>query len=161
PTSIITSSIRPSSSPSRLTTRPWINEVAPSVVRDICMSIAPFVGDEEAIDIPSEIFWLLPRRDQPALAVGRERDARGVELIAIPQLARHLLVLLVERLAVVGELTATDLGATALPDLGEPVGVGEALARRCDDVGLAAREQLLGLAELADPAGGDHRRLEP
>src|SRR6185436_5113060 len=50
---------------------------------------------------------LLPdRRDQPALAVGRHRDSRLVELDAIPQLAGDLLVLLVERLAVVRVLAA-------------------------------------------------------
>ena len=42
-----------------------------------------------------------------------ERDVGLVERVAIPQLAGHLLVLLVERLAVVRELAAADLGAAA------------------------------------------------
>src|SRR3979409_1994910 len=90
--------------------------------------------------------------DPAALAVAGERDVGGVELVAIPQLAGDLLVLLVERLAVVGELAAPDLVALALADLEEPVGVGQALARRGDQVGLTAREDGLGLRELADPA---------
>src|SRR5437773_791421 len=49
------------------------------------------------------------RGDQPALAVTGERDVGGVERVAVPQLAGHLLVLLVERFAVVGELAAPDL----------------------------------------------------
>src|SRR5262245_37103119 len=100
------------------------------------------------------------RRDQAALAVGGERDVGRVERVAIPELAGDLLVLLVEGFAVVGELAAPDLGAAAFADLGEPVRIGEALARRGDEVGLAAREQALGLREFADAAGRDHRRRQ-
>ena len=53
----------------------------------------------------------------------------GFELGAIPELARDGLVHLIEPLAVVGEGAAADAGAAALAQLGEPVGIGEALAR--------------------------------
>src|SRR5689334_18544339 len=79
------------------------------------------------------------RRDEPALAVGRHRDAGGGEGVAVPEFAGDLLVLLVEGFAVVRELAATDLVARARAHLGEPVGIGERLARGRDDVGVAAR----------------------
>src|ERR1044071_3437436 len=98
----------------------------------------------EASRVPLQLLRTAPAhpggRDEPALAVAGERDVGRVELLAIPQLARHLFVLLIERLAVVGELTAADLLAAALAHLEEPVGVGQTLTRRCDDVGVAALE---------------------
>src|SRR3954462_14548641 len=162
----MSSSMRPMSWPARFTTLSWISVDAPRVLRNLCMTAswcwsqmqqaafhAPHGGRPSAAQ-PA-------RGDQPALAVAGERDVRRIELFAIPQLAGHLLVLLIERLAVVGELAAPDLVAAALAQLAEPVGVGKALARGRDDVGLAALENLLGLGELADAAGGDHRGLEP
>src|SRR5207253_9844551 len=76
------------------------------------------------------------------------------------QLARHLLVLLVQALAVVGELAAPHEGAVAEADLPEPVGVGQRLARGADEVGLAALEDALRLLEGADAAAGDDGRVE-
>src|SRR5690242_21014445 len=49
---------------------------------------------------------------------------------AIPELAGHRLVALIEALAVVRELAAADEVTQAEPDLAEPVGVREGLARR-------------------------------
>src|SRR5262245_1205795 len=54
-------------------------------------------------------------RRQPPFAVAGERRARLVERHAIPQLARHLLVLLIECLAVVRVRAAADLVAPAQP----------------------------------------------
>jgi hypothetical protein len=48
----------------------------------------------------------------------------------VPELARHFLVLLVEGLAVVGELAAPHFPSAAEANLPEPVGVREALAGR-------------------------------
>src|SRR5690606_35617802 len=93
-------------------------------------------------------------------AVGGERDVGRVQLLAIPQLAGHLLVLLVERLAVVRELAATDLGGAAGPDLRELVRIRERLPRGRDEVRVAALEDRLGLREVADAARGHDRRLE-
>src|SRR6266404_5623265 len=73
--------------------------------------------------------------------------ARRVDLHAVPELARHLLVLLVQALAVVGELAAPHEGAVAEADLPEPVGIGQRLARGADEVGLAALEDALRLLE--------------
>ena len=77
-------------------------------------------------------------RNQPALAIAAAGNIRLVERLAIPQLARHLLVHLVEPLAVVRERAAPDAVAVTLLDLQEPVGIGERLPRGADRVGLAA-----------------------
>src|SRR5262249_54730722 len=69
------------------------------------------------------------RRGGAALAVFGLLDAGLVERDAVPELARHLLVLLVEAFAVIRELADADFLAAAEPDLQEPVGVGERLAR--------------------------------
>ena len=50
-----------------------------------------------------------------------------------------------------------DLGAAPEPDLPEPVGIGERLPRRRDDVGVAAREHALRLRR----TGGCRRRRRP
>src|SRR5712691_9977480 len=65
------------------------------------------------------------RRDETPLAIARELH-RGVARLElpVPELARDPLVALVEPLAVVRELAATDLVAHAETDLPEPVGVG-------------------------------------
>ena len=74
-------------------------------------------------------------RGQPPPSVLRERHLGIVRFEAsVPQLAGHLLVPLVETLAVVRELAAAHEVAVAQPDLAEPVGVGEASGarpRRC------------------------------
>ena len=76
-----------------------------------------------------------PGRAQPARPSLRERHLGIVRIEApVPQLAGHLLVPLVEALAVVRELAAADEVAVAQPDLAEPVGIGEASGarpRRC------------------------------
>src|SRR5437868_324890 len=129
--------------PARLTTLSWMSDVAPRVLRNLCMASSFSCQEQQAAFQPRRSA-LPARRDEAALAVAGERDVGRIERIAIPQLARHLLVLLVERLAVVGELAAPDLAAAALADLAEPVRVREALARRCDEVGVAARQDRLG-----------------
>src|SRR5258708_1965541 len=80
---------------------------------------------------------------RPSRAPGWGDQSPGLALWVIPELAGHGLVALVERLAVVGELAAADLVAASQAHLGEPIGIGEALARRRDDVGVAARERRL------------------
>ena len=92
------------------------------------------------------------------LAVAGEADPGVVELHAIPELAGDLLVVLVERLAVVGELAAAHEVAVAQPDLAEPVGIGQRLARGGDEVGLALGQDRLGLLEGADATARHHRR---
>src|SRR5579872_1918690 len=64
-------------------------------------------------------------RDQSALAVGAEADARRVAVLLVPQLAGDRLVLLVEPLAVVGVLAGAHRRALAERQLAEPIGVGE------------------------------------
>ena len=82
---------------------------------------------------------------RPAGACRRSlmRNAGLVERFAVPELARDLLVHLVEPLAVVGEAAAADLAAAAEAHLQEPVGIGQRLARRADDVRGAGREDRL------------------
>ena len=80
-----------------------------------------------------------------------------VERLSVPQLARHLLVHLVEALAVVGERAPADLVAAPEPHLQEPVGIRKRLPRRADDVGRAGREDLLRLLEGVDAPGHDDR----
>src|SRR5207248_10353349 len=92
------------------------------------------------------------RRRQPALAVARQARVGRVDLHAVPELARHLLVLLIQALAVVGELAAPHEGTVAEADLSEPVGIGQRLARGADEVGLAAVEDAFRLLEGADAA---------
>src|SRR5580698_4153369 len=80
---------------------------------------------------PSARRALSPRRwHESALAIRGELDVGLVELHPIPQLARDLFVLLVERFAVVGELAAPDRIAATAPQLFPPIGIGERLARR-------------------------------
>src|SRR5262245_60369766 len=55
------------------------------------------------------------RRDEAAQAVGGQAHARLVAALAIPELARHLLVHLIEALAIVRVAAAADLGAASLP----------------------------------------------
>src|SRR5439155_10596488 len=70
------------------------------------------------------------RRQKAALAVAREphRRFRRVEL-PVPELARDLLMTLVQPLAVVRELTPAHEVAQTETDLPEPVGIGERLPR--------------------------------
>src|SRR5690349_23890928 len=85
------------------------------------------------------------RRAEPPLAVGGAAHAGRVDVEPIPQLAGDLLVVLVQALAVVGEVAAADEGAVAEADLAEPVGVGQRLPRGRHEVGLAAGQDGLGL----------------
>src|SRR6266571_3099043 len=101
------------------------------------------------------------RRDESPLAVAGALHVRSVQLHTVPELARDLLVALVEPLAIVGELAAPDEVTEAEPDLPEPVGVAERLPGRGDGVGLAAREDGLGLLEAVDPAARDDGRGVP
>jgi len=100
------------------------------------------------------------RRAETAPAVAREPDrgVAGLEL-PVPQLARDLLVALVEPLAVIRELAAPHEIPVAEPDLPEPVGVGESLAGGGHAVGLAPLEDPLRLVEGGDAAAGDERGL--
>src|SRR3954471_17313476 len=76
------------------------------------------------------------RRGQAALAVGRALHAGCVEIHPVPELARDLLVFLVEPLAVVRVGAAAHVATAPEPDLAEPVGIGQRLARRSADVGV-------------------------
>src|SRR5262245_4621312 len=101
------------------------------------------------------------RRAQAAAAVARETDrVAGIER-AIPELARDLLVALVEPLAVVRELAAPHPVAVPEPDFPEPVGIGEGLAGGRHAVGLALFQNRLGLLEGRDAAAGHDGRLPP
>src|SRR5690349_10374512 len=101
-----------------------------------------------------------PRRREPPLPPVRRRDAGLVEPLAIPELARDGPVPLIERLAVVGVDAAAHLAAAAEAQLQEPVGIGQRLPGGADEVGVAGREDRLGLRERADPARDDDRRAE-
>src|SRR2546425_3244620 len=95
-------------------------------------------------------------RAAPAGAsVARQARLRRVDVHAVPQLAGHLLVLLVEPLAVVGELAAPHEVAIAEADLPEPVGIGQRLAGGADEVRVAALEDGFRLLERPDAAAGD------
>jgi hypothetical protein len=100
------------------------------------------------------------RRAETAPAVAREPDrgVAGFEL-PVPQLARDLLVALVEPLAVIRELAAPHEIPVAEPGLPEPVGVGESLAGGGHAVGLAPLEDPFRLVEGGDAAAGDERGL--
>ncbi len=96
----------------------------------------------------------LPSR---SLAAGRLLVERG----AVPTNLhnRHLLVLLVEPFAVIGELALPHRVAAAQGQFEEPVGIGERLARRGDDVARAVGEHPLGHGETMDAARADDRRV--
>ena len=66
-----------------------------------------------------------------------------VELLAIPKLARHLLVLLVKALAVVGVLAAPNAFSVAKAHLKKPVWVGDALPCGANNVGFARLQDCL------------------
>src|ERR1700733_1305558 len=70
-----------------------------------------------------------PRRNEPPLAVGREAHAGFAQCVSIPQLAGDLAVPLIERLAVIGVDAQAHFRAAASPNLREPVGIRERLAR--------------------------------
>src|SRR5262249_46845615 len=86
-------------------------------------------------------------REQSTPTVARERHIRCVESFAVPQLTGHLLVLGIERLAVVRELAATDARTLTCAHLQPPVGIRETLPRGGDDVGFASHEDALDLFE--------------
>src|SRR5262249_17383751 len=104
---------------------------------------------------------LPPWRHETTLAVGSERDIWRLEVETIPKFARHLLVLLIEGLAVVRELAAPDRGTVTGAKLQEPVRIGERLARGRHEIGVSALENRLGLRELAEPTSRDDRRGKP
>src|SRR5687768_1542360 len=81
--------------------------------------------------------------EAPTSVGGEAYGGIGAIEVAVPQLARHLLVVLVQPLAVVRELAAPDEVTVAEVNLAVPVGVREALTRGGDDVGLAALENAL------------------
>src|SRR5919197_6374071 len=87
------------------------------------------------------------RSDEPALTVGRQRDAGFVEKRAIPELAGHLLVTLIQTFAVIRELAAPHVAAESEPNLHEPIGIGQRLACRTDEVCFTAGEDRFGLVE--------------
>src|SRR5581483_2337300 len=97
---------------------------------------------------------------EAAFAVGGEFHAGGVEGFAVPELAGDLAVALVEGLAVVGVEAEADLIAVAAGDFPEPVGVGEGLAGKADNVGGDTREDGLRLLEIVDATGCNDWRGE-
>src|SRR5687767_2570059 len=106
-------------------------------------------------------FHVRGRRNQPAFPIDRLRDARLIERLTIPELARDLLVHLVEALAVVGEAAPPHGVTLTAPHLEEPVGVGERLPGGGDDVRGAGGEDLFRLVERGDATGHDDRGGEP
>jgi len=62
-----------------------------------------------------------------------------------------LLVVLIQALAVVGELAAAHEVAVAEADLAKPVGIGQRLPRRRHEVGLAAAQDGLGCSNAKRP----------
>src|SRR5436309_12475256 len=99
------------------------------------------------------------RRRQPPLAVARQAHVGRVEPHAVPELASHLFVLLVQALAIVGELATPHQMTIPQADLPKPVRIGQRLARGADEVGLAALQDALSLLEGADAAAGDDGRV--
>ena len=62
----------------------------------------------------------------------------------VPELASDGPVLLVEAFAIIGEFAYTHAVAADRPRFQEPVGIGECLPRRADDVADAVSEHLFG-----------------
>src|SRR5262245_49685379 len=90
------------------------------------------------------------RRDEAPLPVVAQALARLAEVRPIPELARHLLVHLIEPLTVVRVLATPHVGTESGANLAEPVGVRKRLPRERNDVCVAAGENALGLIEECD-----------
>src|ERR1700730_554521 len=90
--------------------------------------------------------------DQTALAIGGQHDARFIQRLSIPELARHFAVTLIQRLAIVGVYAYAYFIAAAGGDFGKPVGIGQRLASQPDNIRRALGKCPLGLLEMMDAA---------
>src|SRR5215471_4971643 len=77
------------------------------------------------------------RSDEAAPPILALRNIRLVNFDAVPELAGHLFVHLVESLAVVGEFAAADFRPTSHSEFQEPIRIGQRLAGRADDIRFA------------------------
>src|SRR5579872_5018754 len=100
------------------------------------------------------------RRDESSLAVPASLNAGFVEPLFIPELTRYLLMLLIERFAVIGKLTGANLGASAGGDLQRPIWIGERLTGGADDVANAVPQPSLRHLELMNPACANDRGIK-
>src|SRR5580704_11862351 len=98
------------------------------------------------------------RRDQSPFAVGRSRRPGLLQIDSVPQLAGHLSMALIERLAVVGVLAQPHLPAPAQANLEKPVGIGKRLAGESHDVAGALPERGFGLLKIVNSSGDDDGR---
>src|ERR1700691_3872819 len=105
------------------------------------------------------LFRRLPHRSrESSFAVTRGPFARQRRQL-VPQLTGDLLVFLVEAFAIIGVFADPYLIAQAETDFVKPIGIGQRLARRGDDVAHAARQIVFRHFEVMDAGGTNQRRL--
>src|ERR1700733_1757283 len=101
----------------------------------------------------------LPHRSrEPSFAVTRGSFARQRRQL-VPQLAGDLLVFLVEAFAIIGVFADPHLIAQAETDFVKPIGIGQRLERRGDDVAHAARQIVFRHFEVVNATGAHYRCL--
>src|SRR5262245_48325740 len=109
-----------------------------------------------------ELLGLPPLRGrEPPAAVWGQRDAGRAETLLVPQLTGDGFVFLVQAFAIVVVRADADRSTLAAGELEKPVGIGERLARRADDVAGALGQQALGRLKIVDAAGANDRRAKP
>ena len=97
---------------------------------------------------------------EAAFAVTGQLHAGCLQLFPVPELAGNLFVFLIESLAIIREFTYAYFRPPSELNLTEPIGVGQALPRGSDDVGITALEGVFRPIEAAHPANQDNRCLE-
>src|SRR6185295_20403472 len=116
------------------------------------------------VSAPSRVLCRLPagqRRawwNQPSSPIFAHRDSRFIQPNAIPKLARHLLVHLIEPFTIVCEHAASNLIPTAEFDLQKPVRVSKRLPGCADDIRFAVSKNIFRLLKSRDSSRSNHRR---
>ena len=100
-------------------------------------------------------------RNQAALAVVRALNRGVVEVVAIPQLACHLFVLLIKPFAIIGVLAHLNTGPMPVSYLARPVGVGQRLTGHTHDIAHLLLDGVFRLFKVMDAAYPYHRLLQP
>src|SRR5215467_7114097 len=100
------------------------------------------------------------RRFQTPPALINSRNSRFIEVNAIPQLARHRSMRLVQGLTVIRVSTTAHFITAAEFHFYKPIRIGERLACHADDVRVAVAQDLFSLFEGREPASRDYRSVE-
>src|SRR5215813_7200816 len=103
----------------------------------------------------------LAGRHQPPPTVVTQRNPRLIQVHSIPQLARYLLVHLIEPLTIIRKYATPDLVSAPKPYLEEPVRVGQRLTSGGNNISFPVAKDRFRLLKSRDSARGDHRRIEP